>query len=379
MYNMKSMYKTKYKNYIWAVSLLLAALLCSCGQETNRYKKEKLEDSELIETPIIRMDKEVYQLDSCITKPVVKGDYMNLKVNIPDNDSICLSEKIEKIHKKHQEKFRLYIRQIGAMTGDNSLSPATLFYLFLSHPAYNELFQDCEKEYTNVSDLEKEFSTAFSRAKKFVPSYNIPEICTFFSGFAEYIAADSATLYISLEYFLGADYKNYKYVDGIYDYMIPNLKREKIVPDALYNWTCSEYILQQENGNLLDNMIHYGKILYFIEALLPERTIYDILGYDKEKADWCIHNEKQMWNYLREYNQLFSTDSKTIADYLFPANCTKYFSTEENLAPDRAVLWMGWRIISEYMKRNESVSLDQLLNDSQKEAQTILQESSYNP
>jgi hypothetical protein len=112
---------------------------------------------------------------------------------------------------------------------------------------------------------------------------------------------------------------------------------------------------------------------------LPERTIYDIIGYDENKAEWCRQNEKQMWNYLREYNQLFSTDSKTIADYLFPANCTKYFSTETEFAPDRAVLWLGWRIITEYMEKNDSVTLNDLLNDTQKDAQTILQESGYNP
>lgn len=376
---MKSMLRIKNRQFFWAVSLLLTAFLCSCGQESNRFKNQKLDESEVSQAQIIRLDKEIFQLDSCISKPAIKGDYMNLTVRIPHSDSMCLVEKIHQLQMKHKEKFNIYMRQMGAITGDFSLPPATLFYLFISHPAYNSLFKDCEEEYKDVSDLEKEFSTALSRAKKFVPNYNVPEICTFFSGFAEYIAADSSTVYISLEYFLGADYENYKYVDGIYDYMIPNLKREKIVPDALYNWTCSEYTLQKEGGNLLDNMIHYGKILYFVEALLPERSIYDIIGYDENKAEWCRQNEKQMWNYLREYNQLFSTDSKTIADYLFSANCTKYFSTETEFAPDRAVLWLGWRIVSEYMKKNDSISLNDLLNDTQKDAQTILQESGYNP
>ena len=85
-----------------------------------------------------------------------------------------------------------------------------------------------------------------------------------------------------------------------------------------------------------------------------------------------------MWNYLRQYNQLFSTDSKVISDYLFPANCTKYFSTEENQAPAQAVLWLGWRIVSQFMKENKEVSLNDLLTNNQ-DAQEILQLSNYRP
>ena len=100
--------------------------------------------------------------------------------------------------------------------------------------------------------------------------------------------------YVSLEYFLGEDYKNYQHVPGIYDYMIPNLKREKIVPDALYHWICSEYPLQKEGGNLLDNMIHYGKMLYTIESILPNIDKKLLIGYNQEQWDWCEENEKGM-------------------------------------------------------------------------------------
>ncbi len=362
---------------ICSALLCFALLLCSCGGQSNRFKGEKATGN-AVKTEIIRMDKAIYQLDECITRPAATGDYNRMTANIPSKDSACMAQQINELQETYQDKYLLYLQQLGAMTGDLSVPPVTLFYLFLSHPAYHDLYKDCEQAYTQVSDLEEGFSQAFTRAKTFISDFNVPNVCTFFSGFAEYIATDSTTIFISLEYFLGADYKNYKYVPGIYDYMIPNLRRDKIVPDALYHWICSEYQLQKEGGNLLDNMIHYGKVLYVVEALLPQTDMKTIIGYDQQQWEWCENNERQMWNYLREYNQLFSTDGKTISDYLFPANCTKYFSTDTYQAPAQAALWLGWRIVSEYMEKNPSITLNNLLNDNE-DAQTVLGLSEYQP
>ncbi len=360
-------------------SLILLVATLSCCNKQNRFQEISVSDIPEAKTEIIRMDKDIYQLNDCITRPAITGNYDMMTVDIPDNDSLCLLQQISKIEERYGNQYSLYLYQLGAMTGTMHINPATLFYLFLSHPAYGELFQDCEKEYENVSDLEDDFTHAFSRAKTLIPSFNIPKVCTFFSGFAEYIAADSSTIYVSLEYFLGENYPSYKHVPGIYDYMIPNLKREKIVPDALYHWICSEYPLQKEGGNLLDNMIHYGKILYTIESILPNIDKKLLIGYNQEQWEWCEQNEKGMWNYLREYNQLFSTDSKTISDYLFPANNTKYFSDEEgHNAPSQAVLWMGWKIVSEYMEKESQLSINDLLTQN-KDAQSILAIAKYRP
>lgn len=364
------------KSFKFIPFILLVAFSCS---KQNRFQQIATKDVPEAKTEIIRLDKEIYQLDQCITKPAKIGNYDLLLVDIPDPDSICLNNKIEAIKEKHGERFQLYLYQLGAMTGVQNVNPATLFYLFLSHPAYSDLYKECEQKYADVSDLEEDFTEAFARAKTLIPSFNIPKVCTFFSAFAEYIAADSSCVYVSVEYFLGADYENYEHVPGIYDYMIPNLKREKFVPDALYHWICSEYPNEKEGKNLLDEMIHYGKMLYVEEAILSKTEKPLLIGYNQEQWDWCEENEKGMWNYLREHNLLFSTDSKTISDFIYPANNTKYFSYDsEHQAPSQAVLWLGWKIVSQYMERNKQITLEELLTD-KKDAQMILAQSNYRP
>lgn len=357
---------------------LILLVTFSCNKQ-NRFQQVTCETIPEAKTEIIRMDKEIYQLDRCITKPARTGDYDVMTVDIPKQDSICLSEQLNEIEKKYGDKYQLYLYQLGAMTGASNISPVTLFYLFLSHPAYNDLYKDCEHEFKGVTDLEAGFTMAFSRAKTLIPSFNIPKVCTFFSGFAEYIATDSSSIYISLEYFLGEDYKNYQYVPGIYDYMIPNLKREKIIPDALYHWICSEYPITKESSNLMDNMIHYGKMMYIVESILNRTNKKLIIGYNQDQWEWCEQNEKGMWNYLREYNLLFNTDGKTISDFIFPANNTKYFSDNEgHQAPSQAVLWLGWKIVHEYMEQNKQLTLENLLFDNI-DAQELLVRSQYKP
>lgn len=355
-----------------------SALLTSCDQSHNKFKDIATQNPQSAQIEFVRFDKEIYELDGCIKRPAMKGDYDLLKVNIPDEDSLCLKDKIDQIKAKYPTQFNHYIMMLDELSSGYDTPLETLFYLFLSNEAYNDVFQECLNKYTEVDDLEKAFTEAYSRAQELIPGYETPQNIYFiFSGFGDYLSIDENTLYVSLEYFLGEDYKNYQYVPGIYEYLRKNLKKEKIVPDAMYECTCEHFPMTQEAGTLLDHLLYYGKMLYITDAIMNKETPELIMGYTQDEWEWCEKNETNMWNYLRENNLLFETDNKTITDFVIMSGSTKYFSTEQYSAPGRAAVWLGWRIISRYMENNPGKSLTDLIKESN--SQMILQSSRYNP
>lgn len=366
------------KAIIGAMLVSISCLFGSCDRVNNRFKEEPTTNPNAVSINFVRFDKLIYGLDSCITRPAVNGNYDLLKVDIPDDDSLCLKSKIKAIQGQYPTQFKHYMMILDELSSGYDTPYETLFYLFLSNEAYHDVFSECLKRYESDDKVKKEFTTAFSRAQQLIPGYEAPEnIHLIFSGFGDYLSIDENTLYVSLEYFLGADYANYQYVPGIYNYQIKNMTPEKIVPDAMYECTCEHFPMTKEAGNLLDHLLYYGKMLYITDAIMQNVESKEIIGYDDDEWEWCEKNEKNMWNYLRENNLLFETDNKTITDFTIMSGATKYFSTEKFNAPGRAAVWLGWQIISQYMEKNPKLSLTDLI--AQKDAQTILNGSRYNP
>lgn len=368
------------KRFFYGAFLCAMALLASCGGTNNRFKEVATTDPDAVQINFVRFDQLIYGLDSCITRPAYVGNdqYDLMKVDIPDDDSLCLKQKIEVIKGQYPTQFRQYMTMLTEMSSGYETSYETLFYLFLVHQAYHDVFNECEKRYEHTEDIQRQFTKSFSRATQLIPGYQTPEnIHLIYSGFGNYLALDENTLYVSLEYFLGADYANYAYAPGVFQYQIKNMTREKIVPDAIYECTCEQFPMTKEAGNLLDYLIYYGKMLYVTDAIMQEDSPKRIMGYTDDEWAWCEANEKKMWNFLREENLLFETDNKMITDFTIMSGATKYFSTEQYSAPGRAAVWLGWQIVSKYMERNSSLSLADLL--AQQDAQMILNGSRYNP
>ena len=86
------------KSFKFIPFILLVAFSCN---KQNRFQQIVIQDIPEAQTEIIRMDKEIYQLDLCITKPARKGNYDMLTVDIPKGDSACLSDKIDAIKERH--------------------------------------------------------------------------------------------------------------------------------------------------------------------------------------------------------------------------------------------------------------------------------------
>jgi len=325
-------------------------LLCafsSCTKK-NRFSDVDLSNSPVSPVQIQRFDKDFFAVDT--------------------NN---VASSLAALREKHGRFVDMYIKQV---IGNPLLNEEELVYQFLTHPAYWEFYSDCEAKYTNVSDLETKFTTAFKYAKYYFPDMITPKVYAHVSGFGDIIVVDEDLISVSLDYYLGTDYKNYEFVEGIYSYMVPNFRREKIVPDAIFWWLTTEFPDHIEVSKLLDNMIYYGKIMYLTEVFLPDEKEENLMGYTRQQWKWCRANEAKMWNSIIESKHLFSTEALLTAKYINPAPFTSYFPEE---SPGRAGIWIGWQIVRSYMDKNKDITLPELMNNF--DAQDILEKSGYRP
>src|SRR5690606_28684937 len=109
----------------------------------------------------------------------------------------------------------------------------------------------------------------------------------YISGFNQSVVTAENVIGISLDKYLGRDFGYYRLLNSTPQYKIMNMYKEKIVSDVAYAWGITEFEHTNKSTTLLDNMVHYGKLMYFVDALLPEMDDSLKIGYTDLQMKWC--------------------------------------------------------------------------------------------
>lgn len=287
-------------------------------------------------------------------------------------DTTRLAEEFAKLQAEHPNITPIYTENVVQFGHPDSAITHDTYKLFRSNKEVGKLYEDALKIYADVSDIEKDLTEAFRRAKYFLPQFPTPRVYCHVSGLNQSLIVDEEFISLSIDNYLGADYQLYKEI-GIYKYQRPNMRREKVAPDYITAWLSSEFSNSLAD-NLLSDMIRYGKILYTVSVLLPKTPERVIMGYSEEQWEWVKKNEANMWNALIASKDLYTTSMMIKNQYIGDGPFTKPFTQE---SPGRAGTYIGWRIVENYMKHNPQISIQQLLQ--QPDAQMILNNSNYRP
>jgi len=123
-------------------------------------------------------------------------------------------------------------------------------------------------------------------------------------------------------------------------------------------------------------MIYFGKQLYFKDVMLPSTTQAQRIGYTSNQLDWVTANEAYIWRYFIERELLFDTDRKLLGRFINPAPFSKFYLEQiDTKSPGRVGQYIGWQIVSAYMKNNE-VSLKEMLRT---KPEDIFNKSKFKP
>lgn len=268
----------------------------------------------------------------------------------------------------------LYANQIMEVGEPGSKMFQQFDSVFRSDKDLKKLYNDCQKTFSDVSDIEEELSWGFHRMQYFFPNIPIPKVYMHIAGYGESIVSAPGILSADIDKYLGKDYDAYK--SFFSPYQIVRMYPEKLTADYLTGWVRSElteYKLM-DNQRLLDFIIYEGKMLFLMKILLPDESMENLSGFTTEQLEWFVDNEKNMWGTITQLQHLYSKDVSIIAKYIREAPYTAFFSAE---SPGRAAVWTGYKIVSAYMEKNPKVSLQSLMLKTK--AQDVLKGADYQP
>ena len=245
---------------------------------------------------------------------------------------------------------------------------------FITEPVNRELYQLTTKEYPDLTFLEKDFYKAFQRFRFYFPDKEIPAITTYVSGLLYELPVQffDKNMIIALDMYLGADVEQYRRLRFPL-YKIDRMNRDFIVRDGINDFYYYHFI-KKPGDNLLEQMISNGKQLYYLDAMLPDVPDHIKIGYPKEKLDWCVANESNIWAYMIQNELLYASEAGTLRKFFADGPFTNQFGNE---SPARIGEWLGWQIVRSYMNKNREISLGELIEND--DFQLIFKNSGYRP
>lgn len=333
-------------NIKYLVGILIVVGIIACSRNPLKIDVSKIN----IQVKVGRLDQDLAQVNT-----------ENIKDIIPV------------LQKKYGEFFEVYNREILGIGGSQDSLYTTYLLTFLNDSSYIGPKHSSDSLFRNFEPYVNQLEQAFRHYKYYYPELRTSVICTYLSGFNQSIVTTPDVLGISLDKYLGSQCRFYRQL-GIPDYKRRNMNPQKIVYDALYGLASQKFEYQGNTENLVSAMIHQGKLLYFLDAMIPEGPDSLKIGYTIEQLKWCDIHQAEMWSYLIEKKMLFSGDRMELVRFINPAPFTSPFGQK---SPGRTGSWIGWQIVKSFMKKNPQVTLKALMEED--DYHKILNESGYSP
>ena len=192
------------------------------------------------------------------------------------------------------------------------------------------------------------------------------------SGFNRNIVVTDDILSLSADKYLGTDYLLYQ--NFFQDYQRKLMVPDRIVPDYLLGFMMANLPFIGDEDVLLDRILYEGKLRYILSQLLPNRQVWEFVGYDNEQYEWCVRHQSQIWETIQENHHLITGDYLTTTQYLKEAPHTAFLPVE---SPGRVGVWLGYQIISAYMKQKPKTGWQELINFT--DYPELLKQSKFKP
>lgn len=251
--------------------------------------------------------------------------------------------------------------------------PDSIWINRMNDTLQNELSNEVKLKFPNLSEVEHDIQSLFQHLKYYDKTFSEPRIITLISD-VDYrnktIVTDTIVL-IALDTYLGNDHIFY---GGIQSYLRQNFEEEQVVCDLATNYA-KKYSYQSQRKTLLDEMVYFGKSLYFKDKMIPFKSDMEKIGYTLDQFTFAEENEQYIWRYFIEKEMLYSTDNDLSSRFIAPAPFSKFYLELDSESPGRLGQFIGWKIVRSYMENNDISLMDML----QKDAIEIFNNANYKP
>lgn len=279
-----------------------------------------------------------------------------------------------RLYSKYGEFYKLYVeRVLQAAPFDDPRLPIALAH-FVNDPDWSSVQQTADSVLGDMEEQRSGFEEAFERMKTFFPDSLVPRIVAYNSGFNYGVLPTDSVLAFGVEWFIG---KSSNVTSYLPPELFPQYRKERMVPEMLVpsvvkGWLQVHYTRDVIGDDLLTNFIVIGKVMALLDAMLPETDASLKFAFTAQQLKWCEDNEFNMWKEIVSKELLYSKDNKVIDRFMNDGPFTPGFPRE---SPGHLGEWIGYRMVSSYMKAHPDVTFAQLF--AMRDPQAILK--TYKP
>jgi len=301
----------------------------------------------------------------------VKVNISRIDLELPNCETV---EEVELLLAKNPDLVQAFI-YYGIFPDSKVM--AKEFLLLAKDDKLNELFEEVELEYSDISDIEPQLVDLYKHIKFYFPNFQEPTVYMIMGGFGGFDAnyMDGNTIVLGMENFLTNKGKYFPRRETTPFYMHKHYTREKI-PSKLSNMLGQfEFAnFNKKDKTLINAMIYWGKIYYFTEHVLPTTADSVIIEYTSDEMARVEANKKETYGYFAKNDLLFNEEKAAETKFVAPRPVTNEVGDK---APGRIGRYLGWEIVRSYMNNNPEVTIEQLMKDT--DHKTIFRKAKYKP
>ena len=298
-------------------------------------------------------------------------------------DQSLTNDSINEIHQKFRSYTELYenfyVKMIRAgkkeeiLSNTISIETKQKLSLFINDTIIKDILQEIQLKFTNIDYYKNEIGKGLSRYETlFGKTYSPKKIGTFFSLFNSDVHEFDSIVWIGLDMYLGSENNIIKLLptESLPNYIKNKMDEKYIISDVLFGYLMT-HNSQYLGDDFLSRMLAYGKIGYVMNLILPDEDPENKFRYNKDELEWCVNNEKYIWQYIIDKEILYEKNFNKISYFFNPGPNTKNFGSD---SPAHIGIWLGYRIIEDYAKATD-LDIKEILKE--KNVQKLL--STYEP
>lgn len=272
----------------------------------------------------------------------------------------------DKLMKKHQQYLKqipeIYSYYLGACMefreGYSDSTYLSAMTAFQNDKQIKPFQAEIDKAYSNLKPIETELTNGFKHLKYHLPQAKMPAHIVFMNSLLRSsVWCTENEIGIGLDRYLGANSPTIKKLNPSvwYQWVKDGMNPDFMARDVVENWI-QTHIVSESDGNLAEQMIRAGKVLYLTKAAFPEMEDYLILRYNTNQWKWAEKNRAGFWKYLVDNSALFKSEEITRLNLMNPGPKTAGIPIEGS--PDRLGQYLGFKMVLYYMENNETAVKD---------------------
>jgi hypothetical protein len=311
---------------------------------------------------------------ACTRNPLaVDISNIQLSIDFLDVDSVFLGQDQSATERRHQTltstlgDLYLYEVSMNLKTGDTAAFAEGLVKFYTNEYI---LLIEAEKQKIKSESIQQEqlILDGMRYLRYHFDSLAVPTRIFYVNKLFSGLKANDSTISIGLENYIDPKSKVVEQIpnDNLYQWQKDRMDIRFLARDVLQFWI-QHQLFQEIDDHLAHHIIQAGKINYVLKAALPKASDALILRYSDSEIAWAEENEYAFWEYLVRENLLFKNNLRDKTNFL---NEGPYTVGLPEKGPDRLGQYLGYKIVSNYMRKNKGLSLQELLET---DFNTILQ------